>query len=143
MNHFVNIYALIIVATSATTGANQVQPQVHPLVQPHTHPLVHLMEIATCILGAPSYVTSVAPIDCTVKWMINCSVKCIFFFTFWCIFMCSLKWNLRCALKCNIKCPLKFTFLLNPFVHSSALTSAQPYSSSSAIQLLPHVLSWF
>ena len=34
MNNFVQICALMIASTSATTGATQVQPQVHLLVQP-------------------------------------------------------------------------------------------------------------
>ena len=42
MKHFAHIRALIIASTSTTTGAAQVQPQVHPLMQPHMHPLVNL-----------------------------------------------------------------------------------------------------
>ena len=44
MNHSVDICALIIAATSATTDATLVQPQLHPIVQPHMHPFVHLYE---------------------------------------------------------------------------------------------------
>ena len=42
MNYFGHICILIIASTSATTGAIQVQPEMHPLVQPHKHPLMYL-----------------------------------------------------------------------------------------------------
>ena len=61
------------------------------------------------------------------------------FLQFLCIFKCSIKWNLRYSVKCNIEYPLKFTFILNPFVHSCALTVPPPCASSSGTQLLPQV----
>ena len=42
MNYFVHICTLIIASTSETTGATQVQPQVHTLVQSHMPFYVHL-----------------------------------------------------------------------------------------------------
>ena len=74
-------------------------------------------------------------IDCTVKSIINCSLKYIFFFTFLYILFC-LKWNIGYVFKCHIECPFKFNFLLNHFGHSFALTSAAPWASSSATELL-------
>ena len=69
MKHFVHIRTLIIASKSATTGAAQVQPQVHSLVQPHIQSLAHLY--GSISLGASSNVPSGAPFDCIAEWVIN------------------------------------------------------------------------
>ena len=46
-------FALMIVSTSAITGAAQVQPQLHRLVQPQYALLCIFMDIAKCIFRRP------------------------------------------------------------------------------------------
>ena len=131
-------FALMIVSTSAITGATQVQPQVYRLVQPQYALLCIFMEITKCIFRWPSNVPSDTILDYTVKWVINYSIKSIFFYIFL-RFKCSLEWNRMSVLKCSIECLHKFTFSLNLFVHYRALRSAWPCASLSATQLLPQV----
>ena len=139
MKHFVHIRTLIIASKKATSGATQVQPQVHHLVQPHIHLLCIFMETAKCTLRCTIKCTlrCTPSLHCRVDYQLG--VKCMIFFTIFCILKCSLKWNLRfsqeqhrvppqvhlfiesfCALLCPDMCTTMRIFKCNSIVTSSA-----------------------
>ena len=137
MKHFVHIRTLIIASKRATSGATQVQPQVHHLVQPHIHLLCIFMEIAKCNLRCTPW------LHCRADYQLG--VKCTIFFTIFCIFKCSLKWNLRCSQEqhrvspqvhlfiesfCALLCPDMCT-TIRIFKCNSIVTSSAPLISTS------------